>query len=157
MGVRLPCVDETEEDYIALLPMREAGGAYIRSQVNIPKTDAWPGYLPYTMRNYYAQAFSYLGTMYGWGGADGGIDCSGFVCAVFRTFGIMLPRNTTEQKDYAGTVDYTESYSPADTDALLSGLKTPAALFRPGHVMLYLGKGADGVLKNHLPKGLRFL
>jgi hypothetical protein len=154
MGVVLPCVAEDEEAYTAILPMREAGGAYAEGQVRVPKTEAYPGYLPYTMRNYYAQAFSYLGTQYGWGGADGGIDCSGFVCAVFRTFGIMLPRDTQEQKDYAGQVTYTENYGWADKDALLTSLKSPAALFSPGHVMLYLGKGTDGMhYVIHAPKG----
>ena len=154
MGVVLPCVDETEDAYVAVLPMREAGGAYGESRVNIPKTDAYPGYLPYTMRNYYAQAFSYLGTQYGWGGADGGIDCSGFVCAVFRTFGIMLPRDTREQKDYAGEVTYTENLGAAEKDVILTALKAPSALFSPGHVMLYLGKGSDGVhYIIHAPKG----
>ena len=154
MGVKLPCVDETEDAYTAVLPMREAGGACSSSRVQIPKSEAYPGYLPYTMRNYYAQAFAYLGTQYGWGGADGGIDCSGFVCAVFRTFGIMLPRDTREQKDYAGTVTYTEGYGPGDKDALLSSLSAPAALFSPGHVMLYLGKGWDGShYVIHAPKG----
>ena len=154
MGVTLPCVAESEESYTAVLPMREAGGVCSTAQIELPKTDAYPGHLPYTMRNYYAQAFAYLGTRYGWGGADGGIDCSGFVCAVFRTFGIMLPRDTREQKDYAGEVTYTEGYGPEDKDGLLSSLTVPAALFSPGHVMLYLGKSWDGAhYVIHAPKG----
>ena len=158
MGVVLPCVGETEENYIAVLPMREAGGSCSERETNIPKSDAWPGHLPYTMKNYYAQAFAYLGTQYGWGGADGGIDCSGFVCAVFRTFGIMLPRDTREQKDYAGEVVYTENYDAEATDGLLSSLRAPAALYRPKHVMLYLGKSADGMHRViHAPKGGDFV
>ena len=154
MGVRLPCVGETDDSYTAVLPMREAGGSFTSTEVNLPKSDAYPGTLPYTMRNYFAQAFAYLGTQYGWGGADGGIDCSGFVCAVFRTFGVMLPRDTREQKDYAGEVTYTAGYGPEDKDALLSSLSSPAALFSPGHVMLYLGKGWDGShYVIHAPKG----
>jgi len=36
---------------------------------------------------------SFLGTPYRWGGNGyGGIDCSGFVCAVFRSIGVSLPR-----------------------------------------------------------------
>ena len=154
MGVTLPCVAESEDTYTAVLPMREAGGVCKSAQIELPKTDAYPGYLPYTMRNYYAQAFAYLGTQYGWGGADGGIDCSGFVCAVFRTFGIMLPRDTREQKDYAGEVTYTDGYSPEDKDSLLGSLTSPAALFSPGHVMLYLGRSWDGShYVIHAPKG----
>ena len=154
MGVTLPCVAESEDSYTAVLPMREAGGVCKSALIELPKTDAYPGYLPYTMRNYYAQAFAYLGTQYGWGGADGGIDCSGFVCAVFRTFGIMLPRDTREQKDYAGEVTYTETYGPEDKDSLLGSLTSPAALFSPGHVMLYLGRSWDGAhYVIHAPKG----
>ena len=101
------------------------------------------------MENYYRQAFLYLGTYYGWGGSSGGVDCSGFVCAVFRTFGIYLPRNTGEQSKYAGKLlPLTENPS-----GVLDTVRKPAAVYRPGHVMLYLGKKDGTHYIIHAPQG----
>lgn len=135
------------------LPCRDSNGWLYTEVASVSKHDAHYGYLPYTMGNFYTQAFKYEGTLYGWGGADNGVDCSGFVCAVFRSFGIYLPRNTGEQKDYAGTIT---SLSGMDGDTVKATLKTlvyPTAIHRKGHVMLYLGTVGGKVYIIHAPQG----
>ncbi len=152
MGCKLPYVSEDGDSFHALLPKSTDG--LEPNEVSIPKTAAYYGSLPYTMKNYYNQAFKYLGTMYGWGGADGGVDCSGFVCSVFRSFGIYLPRNAGEQAKYSGgeAVEL-DGLSPEDMSFRLSKISHPASVHRKGHVMLYLGE-FDGVQYIiHSPQG----
>ncbi|MDH3726313.1 MAG: C40 family peptidase, partial [Myxococcales bacterium] len=47
---------------------------------------------PFTRRALLTEAFSLLGAPYGWGGKDGGYDCSRFLLELFGRFGIDLPR-----------------------------------------------------------------
>lgn len=150
MGAVLPYVSEDSDSYTVLVPKRrdDTGMLFLEEAV-ISKSDSVHGSLDYTMKNYYAQAFMYLGTTYGWGGSDGGVDCSGFVCSVFRTFGIYLPRNTSEQSSYAGTVLSLEN----DPAGVLDSIAQPAAVYRPGHVMLYLGKRDGEYYIIHAPQG----
>ena len=145
MGVVLTYESETADAYQVKLPARGEDGALVTKTADLPKTEAVRGYLPYTMQNYYNQAFACLGVPYGWGGADGGLDCSGFVCAVFRSFGIHIPRDTKEQKLYAGDVVDSSAMTADEVDAVLTGLTQsspvlPTAIYTPGHVVLYLGK-----------------
>ena len=48
------------------------------------------------------EAFSMLGEPYGWGGKDGGYDCSRFLLELFERFGVDLPRHSARQA-IAGT------------------------------------------------------
>ncbi len=139
MGVRLPYLGENDDTYTVLLPTRNTDGSLSSTEVSLDRSSAVYGSLPYTMKNYYEQAFRYAGTPYGWGGADGGIDCSGFVNAVFRTFGIDLPRNTGELSRYSGEVHSLSGKSQDEVSVLLTSATLPVSLYRPGHVMLYLG------------------
>ena len=54
-------------------------------------------YLPLTRANVLRQGFKFLGERYGWGHDYNARDCSGFVSEVYRSFGVLLPRNTRDQ------------------------------------------------------------
>ena len=150
MGAVLPYVGETADSYTVQVPKRHPEtGMLTLENTEISKEDAIRGSLDYTIKNYYRQAFLYLGTDYGWGGSSGGVDCSGFVCAVFRTFGLYLPRNTGEQSKYAGMVISLAN----DPSGVLDTVNQPAAVYRPGHVMLYLGKRDGRHTIIHAPQG----
>lgn len=153
MGATLPYQCEDMVSYHVYLPTRDDNGFLAFDEALVDKHDAAFGYLPYTMENYYNQAFAYLGTMYGWGGADGGVDCSGFICSVFNTFGIHLPRNTGEQKLYSGINHSLSSHSYTETTAIFEQIRDPASVHRPGHVMLYLGMRDSCPYVIHAPQG----
>lgn len=153
MGAVFPYCSDTADTLSMELPCRDANGRLYTEIVSVSKHEARYGYLPYTMSNFYTQAFKYEGILYGWGGADNGVDCSGFVCAVFRSFGIYLPRNTGEQKDYGGTIIPLSGMDGDTVKATLKNLTYPTALHRKGHVMLYLGTVDRKVYIIHAPKG----
>ncbi len=157
MGVRLPIREEADDGWTVFLPTRGEDGRLVLADFELKKDEAVRGYLPYTMRNFYMEAFACLGTPYGWGGSDGGLDCSGFVCAVFRTFGIYLPRDTRDQKDHAGIAHAADGLTQEEIDGLLTGSRYPVCLHSPGHVMLCLGEENGVPTVIHAPRGGEFV
>ena len=139
MGVTLPCGGEIGDSLKVFVPVRQADGTLAERTDALPKDQCVRGSLPYTMKNFYEEAFAYLGTPYCWGGKGGGVDCSGFVNAVMRTFGIRLPRNSAEQRVYSGETTDIVYTSAADRLALFASSRFPVAIHRQRHVMLYLG------------------
>ncbi len=102
---------------------------------------------PFTRRAVLEMALSYLGKPYGFGGLGGGIDCSRLQLDLFGSFGIALPRFSGWQSkagtysiDVGGTSD--EEKTKIIEQATQDGV---VILHLPGHIMLYLGKDADGV------------
>ncbi len=132
-------------DYIVRLPVTDSEGCLTFRTAVIPCTeDVSAGYLPYTRKNIVTQAFKLLGDSYDWGNKGTGQDCSSFVQAVYRTFGINLPRNSGDQARVPGrTIKFAAGDSAGQRNRLLRQLQPGAAVFMPGHVMMYLGE-TDG-------------
>ena len=103
---------------------------------------------PFTRRALLTEAFSLLGAPYGWGGKDGGYDCSRFLLELFGRFGIDLPRHSTRQAK-AGTfsVDVSKVQDLNEKRLLLEAAarRGVALLHFPGHIMMYLGTTEEGV------------
>ena len=102
---------------------------------------------PLTRRAVLEEAFRHIDRPYGWGGHEGGLDCSSFVMDVLATFGLELPRHSGRQA-FAGTYAI-ELANVSDSEERLRLLDSAASrgvvlLHFPGHIMLYLGRDAGG-------------
>ena len=75
-------------------------------------------------------ALQFRGGKYVFGGTSlsTGVDCSGFTRAVFRNFGISLPRDSTSQRSAGRGVSYSEA-------------QAGDIICYAGHVAIYLGGG----------------
>ncbi len=99
------------------------------------------GFLSYTQENLGRQAFKMLHVPYGWGDRGGGRDCSRFIMDLFRTFGILMPRNSKEQAQVGTDPGGVEGASIQEKQKFLDrSIPLATTLRLPGHIMLYLGK-----------------
>lgn len=100
-----------------------------------------PRPLGYSRANLIRTAFQYLGESYGWGHADGTRDCSGFVSEVYAALGVVMPRNTGDQRDMANfrAIRFSEETTLAERDRVISETSPGDLVFIPGHVMMVLG------------------
>jgi hypothetical protein len=132
----------TDSSYVIHIPSREKNGklifrkGYIRADEDVRR-----GFVSYTQENAARQAFKMLNHPYGWGDRLGGRDCSRFIMDLFRTFGILMPRNSNEQAAIGIDLDLTEGKTGEEKKKYLDQAIPLATLLRlPDHIMLYLGK-----------------
>ncbi|MGZ3615079.1 MAG: C40 family peptidase, partial [Thermodesulfobacteriota bacterium] len=128
--------------YIISTPWREGDGqltfrkGYIRRDEDVHR-----GFLSYTQSNLAHQAFKMLNHPYGWGDKLGGRDCSRFIMDLFRTFGILMPRNSREQARVGVDLGGVKGNSSREKRKVLDQAIPLATTLRlPGHIMLYLGR-----------------
>jgi cell wall-associated NlpC family hydrolase len=154
MGMKIPLANAAEipatidgqppnGNYVLKLPIRaEGGGLQIKLALLSRSADVSVGYLPMTRENILRQAFKLQGTRYGWGGSFRGVDCSSLIMEVYKTFGLFLPRNSGDQanKTVGQAYPLPEGTSLEERARILAQAKVGAALWLPGHIMLYLGK-----------------
>ncbi len=158
MGVRVPVLadwpplqpvngQQGHAAYVVQLPVRNDDGSLSLLPALLPRSqDSHDDYLPLTPRNLITQAFKFLGERYGWGHAYDTRDCSGFASEVYRSFGVLLPRNTSAQavSPALDRIAFAEKDGKARRDAAVAALQPGDLVYIPGHVMLALGH-ADGM------------
>ncbi len=114
----------------------------------IPEKISRPLPRPLTRRAFLEEAFRYIGFPYGWGGQNGGRDCSRLVLDVMRTFGLELPRVSAAQSESGlYTVEIpAEATKPERLGLLDAAHERGITLIHfPGHIMIYLGRDDRGV------------
>ncbi|HEY8427720.1 MAG TPA: NlpC/P60 family protein, partial [Sandaracinaceae bacterium] len=102
---------------------------------------------PLTRRGVLEEAFRRIGAAYGWGGQDGGLDCSRFVMDVLAAFGLELPRPSVRQAvSGTHTIDLSQVSDLGERERLIDAAarRGIVLLHFPGHIMLYLGRDEDG-------------
>jgi cell wall-associated NlpC family hydrolase len=157
MGVRLPLVDPDDVDhdvdgqnpyasYAVRLPVRgENGELEFRVALIARSQDVHVGYLPFTRQSIIEQSFKFLGERYGWGHSYNARDCTGLVSEVYKTVGILMPRNSGQQGE--SPIGETVRFGPDDSEEkklrAVAEADVGDLLYSPGHVMMYLGS-VDG-------------
>ncbi len=170
MGVRVPLAGVASDalvngqhsytSWVVELPIRNAQGTLAFAPALLQKNqDTAADYLPLTRANLIRQAFKFLGERYGWGHSYNGRDCSGFVSEVYRSMGVELPRNTSDQS-ISPALDRTtfgKEDGPDPRRAAVDQLQVGDLIYIPGLVMMMIGRidGAPYVI--HDTNGGSFL
>lgn len=156
MGVKAPLAGVASDalvngqhsytSWVVELPIRDAQGTLAFAPALLQKNqDTAADYLPLTRANLIRQAFKFLGERYGWGHSYNGRDCSGFVSEVYRSMGVELPRNTSDQS-ISPALDRTtfgKEDGPEPRRAAVDQLQVGDLIYIPGHVMMMIGR-VDG-------------
>lgn len=153
MGVRVPVLADWPRDravngqhpytaWVIELPIRRADGSLALVPALLPRVeDTAADYLPLTPRGLITQAFKFLGERYGWGHSYDARDCSGFVSEIYRSFGVLMPRNTSAQavSPALDRIAFDKGDSAAKRLAAVRELQVGDLVYIPGHVMVTLG------------------
>jgi len=158
MGVRVPVLadwpvmdpvngQQAHGGHVIQLPVRNDDGSLALVPALLPRSqESSSDYLPLTQANLITQAFKFLGERYGWGHSYDTRDCSGFVSDIYRSFGVLLPRNTSAQaiSPALNRVPFTDKDSKAKRNEAIANLQVGDLVYIPGHVMMMLGE-ANGM------------
>ncbi|HEY1140839.1 MAG TPA: SH3 domain-containing protein [Lysobacter sp.] len=153
MGVRVPVLANWPKDepvngqhgytaHVIELPVRNDDGSLRLTHALLPRREATGAdYLPLTQANVIRQGFRFLGERYGWGHGYDTRDCSGFVSEVYRSMGVELPRNTSDQavSPALNRIALSDKDDRAKRMALVRELKVGDLIYIPGHVMMVIG------------------
>jgi len=140
------------------LPTRAEDGSLGEISAWVVAADVSQKPLPFTARSVYDQAFKLLNAPYGWGGMFGEQDCSQFLCEVFATMGVRLPRNSTKQGKTGVAIEGIDAKAAPDAKATRlaeAGIPAATLLRLPGHIMLYLGQSRGEAYAIHETLGYR--
>ena len=139
MGCNFPLVKEHDNYYTVLCPKKGSDNSLYFTFAHIDKNDANIGYLAYSERNILSQAAKFIDEPYGWGGMNGNRDCSGLMMDIFRSMGIKLKRNTSQQEFMSPLRKDIKSMNKLEKETLLLTQHAGSLIFMDGHVMLFLG------------------
>ncbi len=154
MGVKLPLIaksnipkllngQSTDDKYIVKFPSVSSTGKLAFTLVAISKTaDVHIGYLKLTKANLIAQAMKFYGERYGWGHDFNARDCTGFISEIYKSFGILMPRNSGQQGkgEYGVNFRFDNKTNKIQKDKDINDLKVGDLIYITGHVMMYLGE-----------------
>ncbi len=131
-------------------------------RMGIPHGDLVPAALrpisfPATGEAMCETAARWLGAPYLWGGVTlGGIDCSGFVQAIHRLHGVVIPRDSDQQSKTGLRVDPGEDFSNLRPGDLLffaedaGGRVTHVTMSTGGSGIIHSSLGNGGVARNDM-------
>lgn len=126
------------EDFVAIILPVEMGDKLEKKTFYLWRDDFSKDYLPFTYKNIAKQAFKFLGTRYSWGGAVDKTDCSLFLYRVFASFGLQLPRSSSQQIKSVSQIAIGRNEYELHSKKL-APLTSISYIPGPTHIMLYLG------------------
>jgi hypothetical protein len=156
IGMLLPLLDNGANGATLLAPAREASGRALSLAVRLSRDDAAPMPLAPTARNYARLANQLMGQPYGWGGYLENRDCSALLMDLYAPFGVFLPRNSRQQSRQGEWVPF-NGLAPEAKETLILERGAPllTLIYKPGHIMLYLGQKDGRAVILHDIWGLR--
>lgn len=171
MGLRVPVLEDwppldpvngqlASAHHVIQLPVRNDDGTLAFEPALLPRSaDVADDYLPLTEANLIRQSFKFLGERYGWGHSYGTRDCSGFVSEIYRSFGVLLPRNTSRQSvtPALNRLAFSADDSHQARIDALAEARVGDLVFIPGHVMMILGHVDGEPVAIHDTAGMSWL
>jgi len=137
LPVRAPAVSGSFDVW---LPVRDVEGQAVIRSAQLSDTQIAPMPLSATPRHLAMLLKTLIGRPYGWGNSGLYNDCSSELQSIFVTFGVWLPRHSSNQMSAGPMVDLSDATLAQRLDYLVHhGKPMRTLIYIGGHVMLYLG------------------
>lgn len=156
VGALFPLVEQGPRGLTLLAAVGQDGRARPRRvRLGPGQAQAWP--LALSSAAVARQAAALLGQPYGWGGSFGNRDCSALLKDIFTPFGLWLPRNSREQAREVGQFLPLGDLEPREREKMIleRGVPFLSLVWRPGHIMLYIGARQGRAMVLHGLWGLK--
>ena len=146
VGTILPLAGEEGGSWEVAIASAGEGGEVQNRTVHIPRGAAAKFPLEFNRENVGLIGNQLLGDPYGWGESYDLRDCSAMLRDFFLPFGIWLPRTSADQVASVPHRVELVRMTPAEKESaiLSTGIPFQTLLYKPGHIMLYVGVDSDG-------------
>jgi len=142
IGAQFPVAHRGDSgQYRILVATRGESGEAITRQALVSKEDFVTKPVTANAANVAGLINGMIGQPYGWGGMYGNRDCSAAMKDLFAPFGLWLPRNSRHQANDGGRPIDLAGLSRTEKERLIleKGIPFATLIWRPGHIMLYVG------------------
>ena len=148
MGSRLPLSKpllQADGTWLVTVPQLK-DGKFAEEEIAVLADDSvHKGYLEFSRNNILRQSFRFFNDLYGWGGLEGGVDCSLLTADVYRSLGVDIPGDANRQLYFLPQIcSLTAEMGQEERLQAVKKLHPGDLLFSPGHVMVYLGTDETG-------------
>jgi hypothetical protein len=146
VGTILPLVQAGAEQWEVAVASAGDDGRVRSRTVTIPRATAAPFPLEFSRENLALIGNQFLGEPYGWGEIYGLRDCSAMLRDFFLPFGIWLPRTSADQISSIPDKVALAHLTPTEKEETIRNQGVPflTLLYKPGHIMLYVGVDSEG-------------
>jgi hypothetical protein len=146
VGTLLPMLRSDEDGWEVAIASAGEGGEVQSRPVRLPRATAMPFPLEFNRENITLVGNQFLGEPYGWGEVYDLRDCSAMLRDFFLPFGIWLPRTSADQiASVPGRIALSQVAAPGKEELIRSkGVPFLSLLYKPGHIMLYVGVDSEG-------------
>lgn len=146
LGTILPLDSDSGGSWLVKVASAGEGGKAETRMSAVPHGAAARFPLDFNARNLPLVGDQLLGQPYGWGELYDLRDCSALLRDLFMPFGIWMPRTSGDQIASTRRKVDLSALAPADKEALIKSKGVPflTLLYKPGHIMLYVGMDKEG-------------
>ncbi|MDZ7762160.1 MAG: SH3 domain-containing protein [Desulfovermiculus sp.] len=156
IGTLLLALDETQNGYHIAFPARGEGGQAVIRSALVDSEAVSPFPLELSAKRVAGLAGQMMGQVYGWGGLYARRDCSAGMRDLFTPFGLWLPRNSSQQAQAGRVLDLSDFSAQEKEEFILEhGVPFMTLLWKPGHIMLYIGRYENRAAVWHILWGVK--
>jgi hypothetical protein len=146
VGTLLPMLRSDEDGWEVAVASAGEGGRAQSRPVRLPRATAMRFPLEFTRENIALVGNQLLGEPYGWGEIYDLRDCSAMLRDFYLSFGIWLPRTSADQIASVPKRIALAQRTPSLKEEMIrnEGIPFLTLLYKPGHIMLYVGVDNEG-------------
>ncbi|MFZ9035377.1 MAG: SH3 domain-containing protein [Francisellaceae bacterium] len=150
-GALFPMLNRTKDRSLIYFPIRSQNGDAQIITATIKNQNGVAVPLPTTPANFAFMLNALKGNPYGWGNLYFFNDCSAEINAIYKAFGIWLPRNSIDQATAYKHISLDHLSPKQRIDYLLKyGKPLFSFVYINGHVFIYIGKAASPFNKDEI-------